>query len=263
MNLELIYARQQRERLNRETQLAHLPCTHRSCARKIFEIQTSEASRIRCQNRNVQTRIADVGFSDKSDLYLYRVEGFYNRVFIRGNFHPLDRKTGRLNRIEHFRTHLGQVLVNGLINRAVRHHATAIEHYRLLTNTPHRSHVMAHEQDRPPINPDLIDLREAFLLKLRIAHRQNFINQQNFRFQMRRNTKRKPHVHAARITLHRRVDKLLNFRECDDLIKLALDLRLAHPEDRAIEIDVFATREFRMKTRADFEQRADAAVDLR
>src|SRR5689334_9673743 len=79
---------------------------------------------------------------------------------------------------------------------------------------------------------------------------------------MRRHTKRKPHVHTTRITLHRGIKKLLDFSKADNLVKLAIDLGLAHAENRAVEIDVLATREFRMKTRADFQERSNAAIDV-
>src|SRR5215213_432507 len=74
--------------------------------------------------------------------------------------------------------------------------------------------------------------------------------------------KRESHVHSTRVTLHRRVEKLLDFRKRDHLIKLAIDLRLLHSEDCTVEIDVFTTGQLRMKASADFEQRADTPVNF-
>ena len=42
---------------------------------------------------------------------------------------------------------------------------------------------------------------------------------------------------------------------------LRVDLALAHSEDRAVEEDIFASGQFGMKARADFQQAANAAVD--
>ena len=47
------------------------------------------------------------------------------------------------------------------------------------------------------------------------------------------------HVHAADVTFHGRVEELLDFRKCDDLVKLPLDLFSRHAQDRAVEKDVF------------------------
>src|SRR3981081_377527 len=71
------------------------------------------------------------------------------------------------------------------------------------------------------------------------------------------------HVHAARGTLHRRVDKPFDFGKGDNLVELAIDFSFVHAENRAVEIDVLAAGELGMKAGADFEQRADAPVNLR
>ena len=74
---------------------------------------------------------------------------------------------------------------------------------------------------------------------------------------------RQPHVHAARIVLHRRIEEPLHLGEGDDFVELAVDLGAAHAEDRAIQEDVLASRQLGMEARPDFQQRADAAADLR
>ena len=55
---------------------------------------------------------------------------------------------------------------------------------------------------------------------------------------------------------------LLDLGERDDLVELAVDLGAPHAEDRAIEVDVFPPGQLRVEARADFEERADASVDL-
>ena len=67
------------------------------------------------------------------------------------------------------------------------------------------------------------------------------------------------HIHAAGIALDGRVEEFFGFGEGDDLVELAVDFRLVHAEDRAVEIDVFAAGEFGVKAGADFEKRGDAA----
>ena len=76
---------------------------------------------------------------------------------------------------------------------------------------------------------------QAFLLKLGIPHRQHFVDNKDFRLQMGRHRKRQPHVHTARITLHRRVKEFLHSAKVHDLVELRLDLAPRHPQDRPLE----------------------------
>src|SRR5829696_8493537 len=74
--------------------------------------------------------------------------------------------------------------------------------------------------------------------------------------------KREPHIHAARVSLHRRVDEFFYLREGDYLVELPLNLCLPHAEDGAVEEDVFAAGQFGVEAGPDFEERADAPMDL-
>ena len=58
------------------------------------------------------------------------------------------------------------------------------------------------------------------------------------------------------------LDKLLQFGEGDNLVKLALDLRAPHPENCAAQENVLASGEVGMKTGADFEQAADPSAEF-
>ena len=70
---------------------------------------------------------------------------------------------------------------------------------------------------------------------------------------MGRDGERQPHVHAGRIALHRRVETL-DLGEGDDLVELPPDLRPPHAQDHAIEKDVLAASQLRVKAGAHFEQ---------
>src|SRR6476469_2515342 len=61
--------------------------------------------------------------------------------------------------------------------------------------------------------------------------------------------------------LHRCVEKSFDLGERDDLIELLFDLGSVHAEDRAIQKNIFATRELRVKSRADFEKTSDSSAD--
>ncbi len=105
-------------------------------------------------------------------------------------------------------------------------------------------------------------LAEALLLEVGVADGEHLVDQEDLGLEVRRDRERQPQVHAARVPLDRRVDELLDLRERDDLVELALDLGAAHPQDRAVQVDVLAARQLRMESGPDLEQRSDAAVDL-
>ena len=103
---------------------------------------------------------------------------------------------------------------------------------------------------------------KAFSLERSVADGQDFVDEQDFRFEMRGHGEGEAHVHAAAIVLHRGIDEMLDVGEGDDLVELAVDFALAHAEDGAVQIDVFAAGELGVKAGADFEQAADAAANL-
>src|SRR5262249_4137540 len=161
------------------------------------------------------------------------------------------------------RIDLRKITIDRLVDLTMGHYPPLLNDERLLANTSHRRHVVTDKENRAALRADLLHLGETLFLKLRIADSQDFINQQHFRLQMRRHSKRESHVHPARITLHRRVEKLFDLRKRDYLVELAIDLRLLHAENRAVEIDVFTASQFGVETGADFQQRADAPANLR
>src|SRR6185295_2097391 len=108
---------------------------------------------------------------------------------------------------------------------------------------------------------DVADLAEALLLELRVADGEHFVHDEDLGLEVRRDGEREAHVHAARVALHRRVEEPLDLGERDDLVELRGDLRAAHPEDRAVQEDVLAARQLRMKARADLEKARDAPAD--
>src|SRR5687768_5746416 len=121
---------------------------------------------------------------------------------------------------------------------------------------------MTHEQNGPSLKRNRTDLPQALLLKRCIANRQHFVDDQNVRFEVRRDCKCQPHVHAARITFDRSVDKLVELCESHDLVELPRDLGPLHSQHGAVEKDVFAASKFRMKTGSYLEQTRRCAVDL-
>src|SRR6476659_1524544 len=62
--------------------------------------------------------------------------------------------------------------------------------------------------------------------------------------------------------LDRLIDKFFHLGEGYYLVELLGDLRARHAQDCAVQINILPAGQFRMKTGADFEQRADATVEF-
>src|SRR2546423_114666 len=75
----------------------------------------------------------------------------------------------------------------------------------------------------------------------------------------RRDGEREADVHPGAVALDRRVEELFDAGEIDDGVELPADLLAAHPQDRAVEIDVLPAGQLGVKAGADLEQRSDAA----
>ena len=71
--------------------------------------------------------------------------------------------------------------------------------------------------------------------------------------QVGRNGEGQADVHSAAIAFNRRVEELLDIREPDDVVKLALYLLGHQPQDCAVQVDILAPRQLRVKTRPHLE----------
>ena len=119
------------------------------------------------------------------------------------------------------------------------------------------------KSDRAALARDVAHLAEALLLERRVADRQHLVDEQDLGLEVRRHREGEPHVHAARVALHRRVEEPLDLGERDDLVELAR----RSPRCRMPRIAPFRKMFSRpvssgMEAGADLQQRPDAAVDL-
>src|SRR6266568_2193520 len=67
-------------------------------------------------------------------------------------------------------------------------------------------------------------------------------------------------IHSTAVALHRRIEESLDLSKIDNLVELALDLGPCHSEDGAVKKNVFASRQFGMKSGADFQERSDSSA---
>jgi hypothetical protein len=129
-----------------------------------------------------------------------------------------------------------------------------------LTN---RGHIVAYEKDCSP-SPiaDFVHFSQALFLEFSVTDGENFVHNKYFRLEVRCHRKRQPYIHSTGIPFHRRIEELFDAGEVDDGVELFLDFGAFHAEDGAIEEDIFAAGEFGVEAGADFEERADAAVEF-
>src|SRR5438552_4082356 len=74
--------------------------------------------------------------------------------------------------------------------------------------------------------------------------------------------KRESHVHAAAVSLYRRIDKFFNAREINDRIELLSYFVTRHSQNGAIKEDVFTARKLLVKSCANLQQAADTTVKV-
>ena len=121
---------------------------------------------------------------------------------------------------------------------------------------------MRDEKDRDAALPQLVNLAHAALAEIDVAHSQGFVHQQNFRIHVDRDRERQAHHHAAGVGLDGLIDEVADLGKGGDILVALVDLARRQPQDRTVEINVIATAELRVKSRAQFEQRRDASVDI-
>ncbi len=113
----------------------------------------------------------------------------------------------------------------------------------------------------PPALLELEDLAEALALEGLVPDGEDLVEQQDVRFDVRRDRKTEAHVHPRGIRAHRQVDEVLEACEGHDLVELLADHGPPQAVDRPVEVDVLTARHVGMEARAELEQRTDTAAD--
>src|ERR1700677_1658178 len=110
-----------------------------------------------------------------------------------------------------------------------------------------RGRIVADENDGSALAGDVAHFAEALFLECGVADGEDLVDEQNFRLEMRCYGESKAHLHTAAVVLERGIEKALYFRERHDFFELAVNLGLAHSQDSAAHVYVFAAGELRMK----------------
>src|SRR6266404_1422993 len=109
---------------------------------------------------------------------------------------------------------------------------------------------------------DIAHFSQTLSLKTGVTDSQHLVHQKYFGFQMCGHSESESHIHPARVILYGSIQKPLDLAKSDDLVKLTIDVPATNSEDRAIQINVLSSGQFRMKTGTNFQQTSEAAVQL-
>src|SRR5271165_1236853 len=110
--------------------------------------------------------------------------------------------------------------------------------------------------------PHLVNLAQAALPEVNVADGKSLIHQQHVWIDMYGDRKSQSDRHTARISLYRMIHELADFSEVGNALELAIDLPLAQPQNCRVQINIVASRELRIESRAQFEQRRHPPAHL-
>src|SRR3990172_3172966 len=150
--------------------------------------------------------------------------------------------------------HAGQVLRNDIPHVAFRGDSSSVQEVCHVAQALDHGEVVADEDDRPAFTRGIFHLPETLPLKRDVADREDFVDQKDVGLQVCGDRKSQPDPHPGRVPLDRRIDELSSSCEVDDFLEPVVDLCPPHPEDGSVEVDVLASREFRMEPGPDLEE---------
>ncbi len=122
------------------------------------------------------------------------------------------------------------------------------------TDGSNRVDGVAHEHDRRAGGLQLAHALEALELEREIADGQHLVDQEHLWIDVDGGGEAEPHVHAARVELHRHIDEVLEFGERHDVIEALLDLRSAQPQEHSVEEHVLPAGHLPVEADADADE---------
>jgi hypothetical protein len=120
---------------------------------------------------------------------------------------------------------------------------------------------MGYVEDGRLASLEFVDLTHAALSKVDIAHRERFVHQEKFGFQVDGDRESQADQHAAGIGLYWLVNEVSDFCEIFDVWEPALDLLSGEAEEGRIKQDILPPAEVRIESRTQFQECGQPAVD--
>ena len=121
---------------------------------------------------------------------------------------------------------------------------------------------MTDKQDSPSLLSHILHFTQTFFLETCVADGKDFIKNENFRLQMGGDTEGETDIHAGRVPFYRSVYEVFDLGEVNNLVEFLPDFLLAHPQDRAVEKNVFPTGQLRVKPGSHLQKACYPPPDL-
>ena len=121
---------------------------------------------------------------------------------------------------------------------------------------------MRHQEDARAALAEPVHPLAALPLELHVADREHLVEEEDVRVDVGGDGEAEARDHPGGVGAQRRVEKLLDPREVDDLREAARHIATGMAEDRAVQEDVLAAGELRVEAGADLQQGGDPAADL-
>src|SRR5262245_33528475 len=105
----------------------------------------------------------------------------------------------------------------------------------------------------------LQDAPNTSLLKKNVTDREGFVDDQDIRIHVYRDGECETNKHTAGVGLYWAIDEITYFGKLFNQRDPLASLGIREPEDGGVEVNILATRELRIKTCPEFEERRHAA----
>src|SRR5215213_1197557 len=158
---------------------------------------------------------------------------------------------------------VADVVVDHVGDSAGGRDAALGEHDRLITEVHDRGEVVADEDDRAALARGGLHPAQALLLERQVTDREDLVDDQDLRLQVRRDREGEPQLHSARIALDGSVHEGAHIGELDDLLEATLDLLALHVEHRAVQEDVLAPGQLRVEACPHLQESPYPAAEVR
>src|SRR6266536_1108719 len=144
--------------------------------------------------------------------------------------------------------------------RAVGGDPSAVEPDRAVTALRDQTQIVRDQEERLAGALELRELLERPAGERLVADGQDLVDEQHVRIAVGGDREPEPNGHAGRVRLDRRVQKLLEFREPDDLVEATRDFLPGETEQESVDLDVLAAGDLGMKPGAELEQSGEPAA---
>src|SRR5262245_21745337 len=140
--------------------------------------------------------------------------------------------------------------------------SSVIHPYGAIRETADSFQVVRHEQDRDPLLFELLYASNTTLLEENVADGKSLVHDENVGIHVDGHSESQPDEHATRVRFDRSVDEITNLGKLLDRRNAIARLRISEAQNRCIEVNIFATRELWVESRAQFKERGDPAADF-